>query len=100
MIFANIKRGVQLGLIYNYYPKVAGIIRSLLHKKMAKMQYAHFDYCIQRVTKRLEKGRVSEGVDLWTLILRQEEKGKEGITRREMDANASLCRYHLRMILR
>jgi cytochrome P450 len=41
------------------------------------------------VTKRLEKGRASEGVDLWTLVLEQEEKGKQGLTRPEMDANSS-----------
>jgi cytochrome P450 len=90
IIFQNIKRGVQLSLIYNYYPLIAGLFRAMLHKKVAKLQYEHFDYCVTRVTKRLEKGRASEGVDLWDLILQQKDKGKEGLTRGEMDVNAGL----------
>ncbi|KAI4936817.1 uncharacterized protein J4E92_001542 [Alternaria infectoria] len=42
------------------------------------------------VTKRLEKGRVSEGVDLWDLVLQQEDKGKAGLTRPVMDMNGEL----------
>lgn len=48
----------------------------------------HYQHSVDRVTKRLEKGRESEGVDLWDLVLAQKE-GK-GLTRGEMDANASL----------
>jgi len=90
IIFRNIKRSVQLSLIYNYYPLVAGVFRALLHKKVAKLQYEHFNYSAKRITKRLEKGRASEGVDLWDLVLQQQDKGKEGLTRDEMDVNAGL----------
>jgi cytochrome P450 len=61
-----------------------------MHKKVAKAQYAHLHFSSSRVTKRLEKGRTSEGVDLWDLIFKQEEKGKAGLTRQEMDVNAGL----------
>jgi cytochrome P450 len=88
LIFENVKRGVQLGLIYSHYPLVGGIIHALLRKKVDKVQHDHFDHCVQRVTKRLEKGRASEGVDLWDLVLRQEGEGKKGLKRGEMDVNA------------
>jgi cytochrome P450 len=90
IIFENIKRGVQLSVIYSYYPLVADVFRAALHKTVAAKQYEHFNHSATRVTKRLEKGRASEGVDLWDLILQQEEKGKAGITRDEMDVNAGL----------
>jgi cytochrome P450 len=48
----------------------------------------HFNHSVTRVTKRLEKGRDTEGVDLWDLVLAQKEG--RGLTRGEMDANASL----------
>jgi cytochrome P450 len=69
---------------------LAGIVRYMFHKKAAKAQFEHLNHSITRVTKRLEKGRASEGVDLWDLILQQEDKGKAGITRSEMDVNAGL----------
>jgi cytochrome P450 len=90
IIFDNVKRGVQLGLIYKYYPLTGRIFRALLHKIVAKLQDAHFQHSVTRVTKRLEKGRASEGVDLWDLVLQQEKKGKDGLTRGEMDMNASV----------
>ena len=89
-IFANIKRGVQLGLLYNYYPLVGATFRALFHQSVARMQYKHMNFSATRVTKRLEKGRESSGVDLWDLVLAQEEKGKAGLTRGEMDTNSGL----------
>jgi cytochrome P450 len=90
VIFANIKRSAQLGLIYNYYPLIGRMVHAMLHGKLAQKQMEHHNYSVTRVTKRLEKGRASEGVDLWDLILQQEEKGKAGIQRDEMDANGGL----------
>jgi cytochrome P450 len=90
LIFHNIKRGVQLSIIYNWYPMVAGIVRKFLHKTILKKQYEHFNYSATRITKRLEKGRASEGIDLWSLVLKQEEEGKQGLTRDEMDVNAGM----------
>jgi cytochrome P450 len=90
IIFQNVKRGVKLGLIYNYYPILAGIFRTLLHKTVAKMQYDHINHSATRVTKRLKRGRASQGMDLWDRVLEQEEQGNQGLKRGEMDANASL----------
>jgi cytochrome P450 len=90
VIFANIKRGAQLNIIYGYYPMAGRILSKLLHKKLAKAQLEHHNFTVERVTKRLEKGRASEGVDLWDLVLQQEEKGKAGLTRPDMDINGNL----------
>jgi cytochrome P450 len=90
VIFANIKRSAQLALIYNYYPLAGRIFGAMFHKKLVQKQFEHHHYSATRVTKRLEKGRASEGVDLWDLILQQEDKGKAGIQRDEMDVNAGL----------
>jgi cytochrome P450 len=89
-IFQNIKRGTHLNLFYNLYPLAGKIFRAVMHKTMIKAQYNHFNHSATRVTKRLGKGRASEGVDLWDLILQQQDKGKQGLTRGEMDQNAGL----------
>lgn len=88
-IFGGIKRGIQLGLIYFYYPMVARLVRAALHKTIAKKSITHFNHSVTRVTKRLEKGRDSKGTDIWDLVLQQEEKGKPSLTRDEMDSNAA-----------
>ncbi|KAH5622240.1 hypothetical protein HBI51_248140 [Parastagonospora nodorum] len=90
IIFQNIKRGVQLNLIDNHYPLVGRIIGGLLGKYLERMQYEHFGYCVARVTKRLEKGRASEGMDLWDLLLKKGGSQKDGLRREEMDVNADL----------
>lgn len=91
IIFKNIRRGTQLGLIYNHYPLVGRAFRAMLHKTLSKFQYEHAQFSATRVTKRLEKGRASEGVDLWDLILKQEEeKGETVMPKAEMDVNAGL----------
>lgn len=62
--------------------------RALVGQSINRKRMEHFNHSVDRVTKRLEKGRVSEGVDLWDLVLGQTE-GK-GLTRAEMDANSSI----------
>ncbi|KAH7079034.1 cytochrome P450 [Paraphoma chrysanthemicola] len=90
IMFEQIKIGVKLSLVYYYYPIVAGLLRKLLHKVIAKAQYTHFNFSRERVEKRMEKGRSSEGVDLWDLILQHEEKGKAAMSSAEMIVNANL----------
>jgi cytochrome P450 len=90
IIFKNFKRATHLSIIYNHYPLAARVFRAMLHKTVAKVQYIHLNHSATRVTKRLEKGRASEGIDLWDLVLKQEEKGTVGLTRAEMDVNAGL----------
>ncbi|ORX98759.1 cytochrome P450 [Clohesyomyces aquaticus] len=87
VIFASIVFGTRLGIV-NHYPILRNLVRKMMPNKMIKLRYTHFQHSVTRVTKRLEKGRSSEGVDLWDFVLNQPE-GK-GLTRDEMDSNASL----------
>jgi cytochrome P450 len=90
IIFKNVKRGVKLNLIDNYYPLAGRVVRALLGKTLERMQREHFGYCVTRVTKRLEKGRATEGIDLWDLVLKKGEIGEVGLRREHMDVNADL----------
>jgi cytochrome P450 len=87
IIFKSLKIGSRLSIMMNY-----GLIwrtfKLIRPKGSNKKRVEHFNHSVTRVTKRLEKGRDSEGVDLWDLVLAQKE-GK-GLTRGEMDSNASL----------
>lgn len=76
-----------MGTMANYEIMVRAI-RALMPKSRNKQRYEHLNHSVTRVTKRLEKGRQAEGVDLWDLVLAQED-GK-GLSRGEMDSNASL----------
>ncbi|KAF2024039.1 cytochrome P450 [Setomelanomma holmii] len=87
IIFSSIKIGSRISILLNYQwfwrP-----FRAMFNKGSNKKRYDHFQHSVTRVTKRLEKGRDTEGVDLWDLVLAQKE-GK-GLSRGEMDSNASL----------
>ena len=71
-----------------YYTITRHSVR-LLMKLMAKTRQEHFQYTVDKVTKRVEQGRATEGHDLWTLVLDKEGE-KEGLSRGEMYANANL----------
>ena len=90
MIFRFVKVGTRINILSTYYPCIFGLIRLVLGKKMLKTRIEHLQHSATRVTQRLEHGRQTEGVDLWTYVLEQQEKGKEGLSRDAMDANASL----------
>lgn len=90
VIFKGIKRGTLMSIFFNYYPLAKFMLFTLLGKRIATFRREHHNYTVERVTKRLEKGRVSEGVDLWDLVLQQEDKGKAGLTRPVMDMNGEL----------
>ncbi|KAI4665836.1 uncharacterized protein J4E78_003301 [Alternaria triticimaculans] len=89
VIFRSIKGGTLMSIFF-YYPLAKFILFTLLGKTIATFRREHHNYTVERVTKRLEKGRVSEGVDLWDLVLQQEDKGKPGLTRPVMDMNGEL----------
>ncbi|KAI4658955.1 uncharacterized protein J4E79_006715 [Alternaria viburni] len=72
VIFKSSKRGTLISIFF-YYPLAKFMLFTLLGKKIATFRREHHNYTVERVTKRLEKGRVSEGVDLWDLVLQQEE---------------------------
>ncbi|KAF2735054.1 cytochrome P450 [Polyplosphaeria fusca] len=86
-IFGSLRIGTKIGAMM-HYPILWRLFKMLIPEKMMKKRYAHFQHSVERVTKRLEKGRESEGTDLWDLVLDQQE-GK-GLTRGEMDSNSSL----------
>jgi cytochrome P450 len=70
------------------YPLIWKTYKYFVPQTSNKKRLQHFNHSVDRVTKRLEKGRESEGVDIWDLVLKQKEG--RGLTRGEMDANASL----------
>ena len=90
MIFGYVKVATCVGILKTYYPRVFSLIEFALGKKIQETRANHMQHTITRVTKRLNQGRQTEGVDLWTYVLDQQEKGKEGLSRGSMDANASL----------
>jgi cytochrome P450 len=85
--FGSVKVGVRMSILMNY-PTLWKGFSAILQATMGKKTQEHFQFSVDRVTKRLEKGRDSEGVDFWSLVLNQPE-GK-GLTRGEMDSNAGL----------
>ncbi|KAF3037303.1 hypothetical protein E8E11_006273 [Didymella keratinophila] len=87
VIFASIKFGSRFNLM-TYYPWLARTIKANLPAKFQKKRYEHFQYSVERVTKRLDRGRMTKGRDLWDYVLGQEE-GKQ-LSRGEMDANSTL----------
>lgn len=86
-IFANIKNASYLSLL-RFYPYLWYLFVRYVPRSINQKEVEHSSYSSTRVTKRLEKGRDTEGVDLWDLVLKQKE-GK-GLSRPEMDSNASI----------
>ncbi|KAH9871610.1 hypothetical protein J1614_005865 [Plenodomus biglobosus] len=85
-IIASLVITARIGILSEY--KSLWVAFRAMVPQLNRRRMAHFAHSVDRVTKRLEKGRDSEGVDLWDLVLGQEE-GK-GLSRAEMDSNASL----------
>jgi hypothetical protein len=89
-VLGSLKAGMRLNLIKAHYPLAAKVLNPVMEALFSKMRFELFDMNVKRVTKRLEKGRQSKvGVDLWDLVLNQEDKGKQGLSRGEMDSNAT-----------
>ncbi|EMD89153.1 hypothetical protein COCC4DRAFT_169245 [Bipolaris maydis ATCC 48331] len=86
-IFGALKMSSLISLI-RFYPLLWKFFKMIQPTSISKKSKNHFNHSSTRVTKRLEKGRDSQGVDLWDLVLSQKE-GK-GLTRPEMDSNASV----------
>jgi cytochrome P450 len=87
IIFGSIKFGSRFNLL-TYYPWLSRFVKANIPAKMQKKKYEHFQYSVERVSKRLERGRTTEGRDLWDYALNQEES--KSLSRGEMDANATL----------
>lgn len=87
IIFASIRAASHISIL-SAYPWVWSAFKAIMPESINKKRTDHFQFAVTRVTKRLEKGRDSEGVDLWDLVLNQKEG--RGLSRAEMDANASV----------
>lgn len=87
IIFSSIKIATKLSVM-TFYPFLSQVFKVAFGPVMFKKRMEHFNHSVERVSKRLEKGRSTEGVDLWDLVLSQQEG--RGLTRGEMDANSSL----------
>ncbi|KAL1598832.1 hypothetical protein SLS60_007974 [Paraconiothyrium brasiliense] len=87
-IFAATKTGTRLSLMI-HYPLVEKAFKALVPQSiMARKRHEHHKFAKERVTKRLEKGREHDGVDIWDLVLNKSEE--KGLSRPEMDNNAGL----------
>ena len=86
-IFASLKLGSYFSVMMSY-PWLWRAFKKYVPESVNKKRMDHFQHSVDRVSKRLEKGRDTEGVDLWDLVLGQKEG--RGLTRGEMDANSSL----------
>lgn len=86
IVFNSIKMGTRVNIIKNY-PLLNAILMAVLGKKMQEKRDAHFQYSVDRVTKRLQKG--GDQHDIWNLVLSQKEGGKV-LSRPEMDSHSSL----------
>jgi cytochrome P450 len=86
-IFASLKMAEYLGVLM-LYPWLGRAFRRYAPNSVNQKRMDHFNHSVTRVTKRLEKGRETEGVDLWGLVLSHKEE--RGLTREEMDSNSSL----------
>lgn len=87
IIFSSLIMAARMSVL-SAYPTFWRFFKTMMPESVNRKRVEHFNHSVTRVTKRLEKGRATEGIDLWDLVLSQKE-GK-GLTRKEMDANASL----------
>ena len=86
-VFGLIRVGIRISILLNY-PILLKTLKACIPASVVKKSEEHFQNSVDRVTKRLEKGRHSEGADFWSLVLDQPEG--RGLTRGQMDANAGL----------
>lgn len=86
-IFEGIKFSSILQVL-TFYPFLARLWQRFMPPSINQKRIEHFSHSETRVTKRLEKGRSSDGVDLWNLVLSQKEE--RGLSRGEMDSNSAL----------
>jgi len=83
----SVKYGSMLRLLA-MYPYLLRLWKTFAPPSFGKASFNHFNHSVTRVTKRLEKGRQSEGIDLWDLVLSQKEG--QGLSRSEMDSHAAV----------
>ncbi|KAB2568622.1 Averantin hydroxylase [Lasiodiplodia theobromae] len=81
--------GIKAGALMNFgfeYSAFGALSNLLLPRSLREKKAMHFQYSVDRVERRLEKGDVTDKPDFWTLVL---SKGKDVLTRPKMHANSS-----------
>ncbi|KAF1940511.1 cytochrome P450 46A1 [Clathrospora elynae] len=89
-VFDFIKTAVISNAFEAHYPLVITLVKPLLAKAFGDLQDRHYSFSETRVTKRLTMGRESAGVDLWDLVMGQEDKGKPLLSRDQMNTHANM----------
>lgn len=62
-IFGSVKTSARLVIMVRY-PILYKAFRMFVLEKMMRGRYNHFQHFVDRVTKRLDRGRASEGTDI------------------------------------
>ncbi|KAI8930429.1 hypothetical protein NX059_012380 [Plenodomus lindquistii] len=86
LIFDSIRVTCRFNLI-KQYPWLSRLVTANLPDSVRRTRQEHFQYSVDRVSKRIERGRTTEGRDLWDLALTQ-NKGMQ-LSRAQMDSNAT-----------
>ncbi|KAK2008307.1 cytochrome P450 [Colletotrichum eremochloae] len=82
---------LQAGVIFRsmrYWPLFYRALRLAFGRKLREKRRVQFRYCAERVDKRLEKPPAETRPDMWSLVLRHQEK-EDYLTLPEMHTNAS-----------
>lgn len=87
VIFASFRFGARFNLLH-HYPWLSHLVMSMSSASIQKKKLEHFQYSAERVSKRLDRGRKSEGSDLWDLVLGLDDAKK--LSRGQMDSNSTL----------
>lgn len=87
----NILHGLEGAAFYALllsYPALGFAVNLLLGKKFKEASAKNAEYSAIRVQNRMQKGKVTEKPDFWTLVLAQHEAG--ALNLEQMKANADL----------
>ncbi|KAJ8117186.1 hypothetical protein OPT61_g1560 [Boeremia exigua] len=86
-MFNSIKAWARSGLIH-HYPIFKRIFMFFFSSTIEQKKFEHYQHSAERVSKRLNRGRASEGRDLWDLVTDSDETEK--LSRAQMDSNSML----------
>ncbi|KAF2474242.1 cytochrome P450 [Lindgomyces ingoldianus] len=84
-IFKSIRTGSKAGII-RYWPSLYTLAKKLTGNTFQKKRVVHFQYCVDRVDRRIARG--SDQPDIWNLVLNAKEG--RGLSKGEMYANTTV----------
>ena len=87
MIFGNLK-GIAIMGACNRFAAVRRLLPYFIPKRLVQMKEDHFAAAVRTVEKRLE--RETDRADFMTPIIKHNNEGKNGLSRQEIMANASM----------